>query len=290
MKKYDSKVLPYSDDVVEELLHGAIEMHVHGSPDILPRKMSDLGVARVYKTAGLKGVLLKCHITATTSIAAIVGEAIGDFHVFGGLALNKMVGGLNPTAVETELRLGAKEIWMPTISAVNHIKLFKGNLAAAVPLTDESGAIRPELYEILDLIAQKDAILGTGHLTSEECEKVVALAQTRGVKRIIITHPEFECPNMSVEVQKKLARQGVLFERCFYASNSPQKLLPKIMAQQIKEVGADVSIMATDFGQDFNEEPLVGFRRYIRTMLDFGISPEEIEKMVKYNPAQIMGI
>lgn len=279
-----------SDDIVNELLRGAIDMHVHGSPDIIPRKMSDLGVVCSYQEAGLKAVIIKCHVTATTARTAIVQEVIDGFRVFGGIVLNKMVGGLNPIAVETELQLGAKEVWMPTVSSLSHIKSFNGKLSQAVTITDDNGVIRSEIYEILDLIASKDAILGTGHLTSDECEKIVSLARERGVKKIIITHPEYVCPNMSIEVQKKLARKGVLFERCFYASNSHQKLSPEIVAQHIKEVGADVSIMATDFGQDFNEEPLIGFRRYIRTMLNFGISPEKIEKMVKYNPAQIIGI
>lgn len=279
-----------SSDLVDALLQGAIEMHVHGGPDVVSRKMSDLGVVRAYKQAGLKGVLIKCHVTSTTSRVAIAREATGDFYAFGGLVLNKMAGGLNPSAVETELKLGAKEIWMPTVSAVNHIRFEKGKMTEAVTLTDENGAIHDELYEIFDLIAAKDVILGTGHLTSDECEKIVSLAHERGVKRVLITHPEYVMPSMSIEVQKKLALKNVMFERCFYASNSFQKLPPEIIANQIKAVGADVSIIATDFGQAFNEEPLIGFKRYIKTMLDFGITPKDIETMIKKNPSQLLGI
>jgi len=281
------------EEIVDSLLKDAIDMHVHSSPDVLPRKLSDLGAALAYKNAGLKGVLIKCHITPTTSRAGIVREAIGNFHVYGGLILNKMAGGLNPAAVDAELKLGAKEIWMPTISAENHIKMNNGDITQVVPLTDDKGIFRAELYEIFDLIAGKDAILGTGHLTSDECEKVVDAAQERGVKKILITHPEYEMPAMSIDVQKKLARKGVLFERCFYASNpDPQhyKLPLDVVAEQIRAVGAGVSVMATDFGQGFNEEPLVGFRRFIRMMLGLGISSDEIVWMVKKNPAALLGI
>lgn len=281
---------PASNDIVDQLIRGAIEMHVHGSPDVIPRKSSELRVARAYKAAGLDGIMFKCHVATTTSRAATVQEALGDFKVFGGIVLNKMVGGLNPAAVETELALGAKQVWLPTVSAENHVKFEKHNINKAVKLTDEKGLIRPELIDILDLIAKKDVILGTGHITSDECEKVVVLAKERGVKRILITHPEYVMPGMSIDVQKKLASKGVMFERCFYASNSFQKLMPEVIAKQIKAVGADVSIMASDFGQTFNDEPLVGFKRYIRAMLGFGISPKEIEMMISLNPKRMLGV
>ena len=288
--KANSKPENFSNDIVDSLLQGAIEMHVHGAPDVVPRKMTDLGVVRSYKQAGLKGVLIKCHVTSTTSRVAIAREATGNFYAFGGLVLNKMVGGLNPVAVETELKLGAKQIWMPTISAANHIRFEKGKMSEAVTLTEDNGSIRDELYEIFDLIAAKDAILGTGHLSSDECETIVSIAKERGIKKILITHPEYVMPGMPVEVQKKLALKDVMFERCFYASNSFQKLPPEIIANQIKAVGADVSIIATDFGQAFNDEPLVGFKRYIRTMLNLSVSAKDIELMVKKNPSQLLGI
>jgi hypothetical protein len=281
------------DSVIDSLLKDALDLHVHSSPDILERKLSDLGVARAYKTAGLRGVLIKCHVTPTASRAALVREAMEGFHVYGGLVLNKMAGGLNPVAVETEIKLGAKVIWMPTISSENHIKRSNGDMRQAVLIADDKGALRAELNEIFDLIAGADAILGTGHLTSAECEKVVAAARTRGVKKIVITHPEYMMPSMPVDVQRSLARTGILFERCFYASYPGPHLPavpPELIAEQIKAVGADVSIMATDFGQAYNEEPLEGFRRFIGNMLECGISFREIALMVKTNPAALLGI
>ena len=40
--------------------------------------------------------------------------------VFGSIALNSMVGGLNPSAVDLALAMGAKVVWFPTISAPHH--------------------------------------------------------------------------------------------------------------------------------------------------------------------------
>ena len=282
-----------TEQLVNSLLEGAIDMHIHSSPDAAPRKMSDLEVAQAYKEAGLKGVLFKCHVTPTAARAALVGQAVGNFRTFGGLVLNRMAGGLNPAAVEAELSLGARQIWMPTLSSELHIRINKGDPAKAVSIKNEKGSVRNELFEILDLIAAKDAILGTGHLTSEECEQVVDLALKRGVKKILITHPEYEMPAMPVDVQKKLARRGVIFERCFFASNpvpGQQVVPPSVVAEQIRAVGAEVSIMASDFGQIFNEEPIKGFRRFIMKMLEMGITSGEIEVMIQKNPAKILGL
>ncbi len=138
---------PASDDIVNSLLRGAIDTHIHGVLHVIKRTLSDLDIARSAKAAGFKAVIVKCHVTATTSRAILVQEAVGkDIRVFGGFALNKAEGGLNPAGVETELEIGAKEIWLPTFWSESHIKLQKAKPADAVRLTDDKGAFRPELY------------------------------------------------------------------------------------------------------------------------------------------------
>lgn len=62
---------------------------------------------------------------------AVVRESITGLKVFGGIVLNRMAGGLNAAAVEAELALGAKEVWLPIISAVNHIRYHHGDLSQA---------------------------------------------------------------------------------------------------------------------------------------------------------------
>ena len=76
--------------------------------------MTALQLARAAKSAGMAGLLLKNHDTSTTALAATVREAIPNLLVFGGLALNDAVGGFYPAAVDIAVRMGAKQIWMPT--------------------------------------------------------------------------------------------------------------------------------------------------------------------------------
>jgi len=276
------------DGIIDELLEAAIDMHVHGSPDIISRKLHDIEIARKAKEGGLAGVLLKCHHCPTAARAFLVQQCIQGISVFGSVVLNRNVGGLNPFTVETEIKLGAKEVWLPTVSSVNHIRFNKGDLRLAVPVTDESGHLLPQLHDILEIVAQTGVILGTGHLTPAESEQVIIAAQEKGIKKILVTHPEWEVTAMPIDQQERLARRGVFFERCFYATNSDQRLPAEEVYRQIKMVGAHTTVMSSDFGQIFNEEPLQGFRKFIQTMLQHGISQNEITLMVKTNPRMLL--
>ena len=41
--------------------------------------------------------------------------------LFSGIALNNASGGINPHAVNHAINIGAKIVWLPTLSAANHI-------------------------------------------------------------------------------------------------------------------------------------------------------------------------
>src|SRR5688500_18689373 len=99
-------------------LTGAIDLHLHSAPDVRPRKLDDLAVARAAAARGIRAILLKSHVTLTADRAYLVEQVVPGIRVFGGLALNHAVGGINPVAVETALRMGAAEIWMPTLSSI----------------------------------------------------------------------------------------------------------------------------------------------------------------------------
>lgn len=272
------------------LLVGAFDLHIHSSPDVVARKLTDIALAKAARAAGLAGILIKCHHSPTTARAALASEAVPGILVFGGLVLNRQAGGLNQAAVAAELALGAKEIWLPTLSAANHIRLKGGDPAQAVPVFAEDGRLRPELPPIFEMIAKSGAILGTGHLSPAETEAVVVAAQDCGVAKILVTHPEFEVTAMPLEQQKRLAARGVFFERCFFASNAEQRLPPAELARQIKTVGVETTILASDFGQAANDPPPEGFRRLLAHMQQSGFTAADLDIMTRQNPRRLLGI
>lgn len=275
---------------IKHILQGTVDMHLHSSPDIILRKMNDIELAQAAFEADMSGIVLKCHAGLTADRAALVRKIVPGLHVYGGLVLNRMAGGLNPDAVETALKMGAKEIWMPTIHAENHLKGNKKDISRAIRIADDDGHFAAPLYPILEMIGKADAILGTGHISVAETVRLVALARKMGVKKILVTHPEWELTLMPIDIQKSLAAQGVFFERCFYAINSAQAFPIEEMAQQIREVGPESTVISTDFGQPDNDYPVEGLYRYVTGLLAQGLTQDCIDQITRRNPKALLDI
>lgn len=291
-------------NVARDLLRGAIDLHIHAAPDIVPRLMNDLQLAEAAREAGMAALVLKSHHMMTADRAQIARSLYPEVGVFGGLALNvPSCGGLNPEAVKSALRMGARILWLPTFSAANHIQATStrvtGNLGAMaqgfapIPaqVLDREGNPLPELREILALVAQADVVLATGHLSVPEIKVVVDAALAAGVRKILVNHPELWLVGMSVEDQRALAARGVMLERCIRSvtSKGNEAMSPRLIADQIKAVGAESTVMATDYGQVDSPPPPQGMLRYIEEMLEHGISATDVEMMVKVNPARMLG-
>jgi hypothetical protein len=111
------------------------------------------------------------------------------------------------------------------------------------------------------------------------------------VRKFVVTHPELDTIRISDEEQKELLRYGAWFERCYFATtNLGQGLDPSVIAQSIKEVGPESTIISTDLGQVGNPDPLEGFRDYAQKMLACGISEEDLHLLIRENPSQLLVI
>lgn len=269
-------------------LTGTIDLHLHTAPDVRPRKLDDFEAARQAAERGMRAIVLKSHVTLTADRAALVQQVVPGVRVFGGLVLNDPVGGLNPAAVEAALRLGAVEIWMPTLSAAAPQGLVP---PSTLSILDAVG-LRPAVREILRLIAEHDVILGTGHLNVREIQQLVPAARAAGVRKILITHPEHPPVEMPLSVQEELRdRYGVYFERCLISTHLGAGHLPfAALAANIRRVGWETTIIATDFGQPHNPFPVDGLAAYMECLQAEGFTRAEIARMSQENPALLLGL
>ncbi|NWF92780.1 MAG: hypothetical protein HXY46_07670 [Syntrophaceae bacterium] len=286
---------------VRNLLEGAIDAHIHSSPDIFPRIMNDIDLALMAKQEGMRAILIKSHVVSTADRAEIASQQTG-FPVFGGIALNLPVGGLNLEAVEVALKMGAKEVWMPTIHASHYIaqKDHVPTLAKEVKpdikgiyLLNEDGSLKDELYPIFKKIAEYDVALGTGHVTPKETKVVVREAARVGVKKIIVTHPLATFVNFSNEEMKEVLDHGAMFLEHVFNDVTRQVAHPitqRMIADAIRAIGARHIIMSTDSGQWLNPIPVQSMGIYIKDMLDLGIPENDIRTMVSTNPARMLGL
>ena len=170
---------------VSELLAGAYDLHVHTSPSVFPRMEDGFELVQEADAAGMAGVMLKSHYEPTALRAELINRHSGcKAQVYGGLALNWPVGGLNIYAVENALRAGARIIWMPTRDAQNSLRF--GNMEGdffrrpGISVLDERGGLKPCVYEIMDAVKASGAALATGHLSPKE--SVLLCREGRGLE------------------------------------------------------------------------------------------------------------
>jgi hypothetical protein len=170
--------------------------------------------------------------------------------------------------------------------------MSKGFTPLPVPIVGDDGAVRPEMVEILRLIADANIILATGHLSVPEIATVVDAAVVAGVRKILVNHPELWLIDMSIADQRALAAKGALMEVCIRSATAPGhgETTPRLLAERIRAVGARHVVMATDFGQVDSPPAPEGMGWYIGQMLEAGIPPEDIRLMTRENPSRLLGL
>lgn len=270
-------------------LEGAVDLHLHSAPDVDPRRYDDLELAREAARAGLRAIVIKNHHSSTVERAWLVSKIVPEIRVFGGVVLNETVGGLNPAAVRLALKWGAREVWMPTRSALNHRQ--QHDQPEGLTVLDAERRLRPEVEEILRLLAAGDAILGTAHLSPEEGVFLIHRARELGVKRILVTHPEYYLTPYPVALQKDLAAHGVMFERCFVSTTPRGGHVPmEHIAEAIAEVGLETTVLSTDSGQPDTPPPVECLRLYAERLQALGFTPDQLRQMMCLNPARLLGL
>jgi hypothetical protein len=283
---------------VDKLLHGAIDMHLHVGPDTMPC-IDPIEAARQAKQAGMKAIILKNHHYTTAPLATIVSQLVPGVGVFGGLCLDFEVGGLNFHALEVSGKLGAKVVWMPTLSSANSRDKMRKSLGLELEgegfsILDTGGKLVPEIGKILPLVKKYDMVLASGHISPAETFALIDEAKNTGIWKLVITHAssaDVIDQALSIPDQKRLAQMGVFLEyvglELLHESLGRGK---SHMVEMIKAVGAEHCILSTDMGLAFEPPPVEGMRVAISSLLNKGLTVEEIELMVKTNPAKLLGL
>jgi predicted TIM-barrel fold metal-dependent hydrolase len=218
-------------------------------------------------------------------------EAEPEVNVFGGIALNTAVGGLNPVAVEACAKTGGKIVWMPTKSAAADLRRKKEEGGIEVVAAD--GDLRPEVLDILEIIKAYDLILATGHIAPEESLVLVEKARQMKISKVLITHAaqHHHTQGMTVDQVKQLAGLGAYVEYCAHAMTPLEcGMSPQVFADMIREVGPKHCIFSTDFGQAFTPIAPEGFRMSMEVLLEVGMSEKDVSVMVKDNPRKLLGL
>ncbi|MGZ6605354.1 MAG: DUF6282 family protein [Solirubrobacteraceae bacterium] len=295
-------------DRARALLRGAYDTHIHVAPDVVPRIVDDVTLARRFAELGMDGFILKSHYTCTAERASVVRAAVPAIEALGAIVLNRAVGGMNPLAVEVAAREGARTVWLPTVDSVNEshernappgakvpvwVKLQlelreQGIEIPPVPVVDEAGAVLPETRAVLERIAHHGMLLATGHLARDEIFAVVDAAIESGIEKIVVTHPEFPAQSLSVADQQALAQRGALLERCMTTPHTG-KITWEDWIEHIRALGPEHSVLSTDLGQVFNPPVEDGMGIMVDRLLEAGLNEEEVQVMAVANTRRVAG-
>jgi hypothetical protein len=271
---------------------------------LFPRIGDDMAVCAHAAELGLRAIVLKCHSERTTSRAYMASQLVPGIQVLGGIVLNRAVGGINPAAVEAALQLGGKQVWMPTVDASNHARTFGSTGAydkqastvarsgdVGIRILDEDSKLIAPIYDVLDLIARYNVILGTCHLAPDEIEALVPAAFERGVQKVLITHPFFKVPGLDLDTLLRLVGMGAYAE-FGYCTVSPMwnhAALTRVV-EAIKAVGPAQTILMSDGGQRHNPMPAECLRVFAQSVYESGVSESDVDRMIKQNTAELLGL
>ena len=286
---------------VREALRGAVDLHCHSGPNPLAREFDHVEAGRDAARLEMRGVLVKSHHHNTVMDLLALKDQVAaqPTPLFGGIALNSWVGGINPYAVAMSLRMGGRAVWFPTMSAQQHHD--HGPKAhphptvdlpnRVVEIRDANGRLSDDVLQVLDLIAESDALLSSGHLGLEDSRDLFTEAVSRGVRRMVLSHP-WHVIGASPEQCLELCELGVFIEHEVGVFD-PENVLkwdPDLLFDWIRALGASNTVLASDLGQKGRPMPVDSYLRVSQLMVDRGVDAAELRRMACDNPAYLLGL
>lgn len=288
-----------------DILTGTIDMHIHVGPDYTRRYADSITLAQEAYHAGMKAIIIKCHLSSTVAAAQAATRVVEGMKVFGGISLNEPSGGFNPRAVAAMARSGGKMVWLPTVDAAYAIRKAKeghwirhyvngslfGYPRTGMTVMDGENELRTEVLEIIKICKEYDLILGSGHLSPTESLALARASKKTGYEKLEITHPNAWLEDYTMDVLKELTGLGATLTLS-YGVCSPHngRQDPREIATVIQEIGAQYCCLITDYGQVTSPSPAEGFRVYCELMKNLGITESELDLMTRKNPSRLLSL
>jgi len=287
----------------EELLKGAIDIHVHPGPHLIssPRSTDPVEAAIEAKEAGMRGIVYMDVFNMSVGTAWIVNQVVEGFTTYGGIILNTVYGGMNPRAVKTAVYYGSGARYVSFGSHSTCYTAYKEGryedgkwitLREKYPKFAEeelSRCIRipqgkpgHELTEILEIIAANPQIyLVTGHVSNEEAFRLIELSKEFGIKKVVVSHIVMQ--DMSDVEMEKIAASGAYME--ITGSFLPTAMIPKThgyVEEEYRCVDKKGATKAGATGIDVQIKKL-GAEHFI-AVTDFGVYtlPRPVEGMREF--------
>jgi hypothetical protein len=274
------------------LLEGSIDIHVHSYPDDRPRSLDAIQAAKLALARKQRAIVLKNHYDSTAGLAYLVRTVVPGIEIFGGMALNLTVGGINAAAVEHMAAVSGgwgRIVWMPTFDAENQVRVSKEN-RPFVAVT-KNGELLPAVKDVIAVIAKRNLVLATGHSAPQEVLLILREAKRQGVQRLIVTHAMNTPISMSVAEMQEAASLGAFIEfvgGSLTAADAEARI--NRYTDAIRQLGPEHCILSSDLGQQGNALPADGFGDFLVSLRSRGFTLQDVDRMAKENPARLLGL
>lgn len=289
----------------DTILKGAIDIHIHVGPDYMPRYADAVTLAEEARDAGMRAIVIKCHLTSTVGAAQAACQAVPEVTTFGSISLNGTVGGLSPRSVLAAVLSGARVVWLPTTDAryamdkagtghwIGHYVNSSnfGYPCERLSVLEADGRLKEEVKEIVKICKEHNVLLCSGHIGPKECIALTAYARSVGFDKVEITHANAWYEDFNLDVLHTLADNGAMIS-CSLGAMAPHngREDPGEVVEIIRSLGAEHVVLMTDYGQVNAPSPAQGLRVYYYLMKKMGISRTELDLMMCRNPAYLLGL
>jgi hypothetical protein len=272
-------------------LRGAMDIHVHGNPDSVPRVGDGIELAKQAAQRGMRGLVLKNHFDPTAGLAYLARKAAPGLEVFGGVDLNLPVGGMNPHAVDYMAKMNGgygRIVWMSTFDSENGMR---GRPGMPFVRVSGNGALLPETVAVIAAIARHNFVLASGHVSADEAMMMFREGKRAGVQHMVATHGMSTPTSLTLAQAKEATGLGVFVEFCGdnLALPTAQSRIDTF-AGQIRGIGTQFAILSSDLGKADAPLPTDGLAVFYEMLRKKGFTNEELDRMGKQNPATLLGL
>jgi len=240
----------------------------------------------------MRGLVLKNHYEPTASLAYVVRKEVPGIEIFGGIDLNRSVGGINPAAIERMVLVKGgwgRVVWMPTFDSENQVRYSKQNRPFVSVC--RNGQLVPEAKQVIALAAKHHLLLETGHSSAEEGLLILREARSQGVEHMVVTHAMLPPVRMTIPQMKEAAALGAYIEFVYNGLVGKEKAFTIAdYGKAIRAIGPKSCILASDMGQVGNPLHPDGLAAFFAELRRAGFSQAEIDLMSKTNPAHALGL
>jgi hypothetical protein len=296
----------------------AIDIHCHCEQG----QQDALALAKHASKSGMRGILYKTIVGRDNPVAAVqrVQDELDRWCEQEGVTPIRCWAGWNvaaratpPSATATRERLegGVRGVWLPvamhanTLSKVGGRKMWwdpsadRSEQTPPLPwdealqighyLIDEHGRLKPEIREIVRLVADHGRALFFGHATHAEIFALAEEVDKLGFQRAVIDHPFSPFVDLNVAQMQQLARVGIWLNFTYDEISPLLGVDPALMYEAIRAVGPEHCTLSSDAGEPLFPNSVECMRMMRAYMRAFGLTDDEVRLVSTTNPAFICG-